>query len=55
MVAHEDDLSFNHKFADHLSFPEEKEIWLETWIICSSNSKRTWRFRFKSSSTWSNL
>ena len=24
MVAHEDDLSFNHKFADHLSFLEEK-------------------------------
>ena len=24
MVAHEHDLSFNHKFADHLSFLEEK-------------------------------
>ena len=24
MVAHENDLRFNHKFADHLSFLEEK-------------------------------
>ena len=27
MVAHEDDFNINHKFADHLPFLEEKEIW----------------------------
>ena len=55
MVVHEDDFNINHKFADHLSFLEEKRNLVRDMIICASNSKRVWRIRIKSSSTRSNL
>ena len=47
MVANENDLSFNHKFADHLSFLEEKRN-MEDWNLTAETmmSKEEWRTFF---------